>query len=257
MLRTRVIPCLQLIDESLVKTVKFGNHGYIGDPINTVRIFNELEVDELSFLDIRATAEKRQPNYKILAEIANECFMPLSYGGGVTDAEMAKKILSIGFEKIVINTAAYLNPKLVTQIANYSGNQSVVGSIDVKKNLFGKYQIFTHDGKNKQSKDPIQWAKELEDLGAGELLLTSMDRDGTWTGYDIEFLKRITTTINIPVIANGGAGSIEDICKVVSYSKVSAVALGSMVVYQAQGMGVLVNFPDREILQIRMSENIS
>jgi len=249
MLRTRVIPCLQLIDESLVKTVKFGNHGYIGDPINTVRIFNELEVDELCFLDIRATVEKRQPNYKILAEIANECFMPLSYGGGVTDAEMAKKILSIGFEKIVINTAAYTNPKLVTQIANYSGNQSVVGSIDVKKNLFGKYQTFTHDGKTKQTKDPVQWAKELEDLGAGELLLTSMDRDGTWTGYDIEFLKRITTTINIPVIANGGAGSIEDICKVVSYAKVSAVALGSMVVYQQKDLGVLVNFPDKEKLK--------
>jgi cyclase len=243
MLRTRVIPCLQLIDESLVKTVKFGNHGYIGDPINTVRIFNELEVDELCFLDIRATVEKRQPNYKILAEIANECFMPLSYGGGVTDAEMAKKILSIGFEKIVINTAAYLNPKLVTEIANYSGNQSVVGSIDVKKNLFGKYQIFTHDGTTKQIKDPVQWAKELEDLGAGELLVTSIDRDGTWSGYELDILKRITSVVTIPLIANGGAGSIQDISKAVSYSNVSAVALGSMVVYQQKGMGVLVNFP--------------
>jgi cyclase len=249
MLRTRVIPCLQLIDESLVKTVKFGNHGYIGDPINTVRIFNELEVDELCFLDIRATVEKRQPNYKILAEIANECFMPLSYGGGVTDAEMAKKILSIGFEKIVLNTAAYTNPKLVTQIANYSGNQSVVGSIDVKKNLFGKYQTFTHDGRTKQTIDPVQWAKELEDLGAGELLVTSMDRDGTWSGYELDILKRITSVVNIPVIANGGAGSIEDIGKVVSFSKVSAVALGSMVVYQQKDLGVLVNFPDRGELQ--------
>jgi cyclase len=243
MLRTRVIPCLQLIDESLVKTVKFGNHGYIGDPINTVRIFNELEVDELCFLDIRATFEKRQPNFKILAEIANECFMPLSYGGGVTDADMAKKILSIGFEKIVINTAAYTNPKLVTQIANYSGNQSVVGSIDIKKNLFGKYQTFTHDGKTKQTKDPVEWAKDLENLGAGELLVTSMDRDGTWSGYELDILKRITSVVNIPVIANGGAGCVEDIGKVVSISKVSAVALGSMVVYQQKGMGVLVNFP--------------
>lgn len=249
MLRTRVIPCLQLIDESLVKTVKFGNHGYIGDPINTVRIFNELEVDELCFLDIRATNEKRQPNFKILAEIANECFMPLSYGGGVTDADTAKKILSIGFEKIVINTAAYSNPKLVTAIANYSGNQSVVGSIDVKKNLFGKYQVFTNDGTTKQSKDPIQWAKELENLGAGELLLTSMDRDGTWKGYDLEILKRITSAVNIPVIANGGAGNTQHIGEVVNECNVSAVALGSMVVYQAEGLGVLVNFPDRGILQ--------
>ena len=243
MLRTRVIPCLQLIDESLVKTVKFGSHGYIGDPINTVRIFNELEVDELCFLDIRATNENREPNFKILAEIANECFMPLSYGGGVKDADTAKKILSIGFEKIILNTAAYCNPKLVTEIANYSGNQSVVGSIDVKKNIFGKFQIFTNDGTTKQSKDPVQWAKELEELGAGELLVTSMDRDGTWSGFELDILKRITSVVNIPVIANGGAGSIEDINKVVSYAKVSAVALGSLVVYQQKDMGVLVNFP--------------
>jgi cyclase len=250
MLRTRVIPCLQLIDESLVKTVKFRNHGYIGDPINTVRIFNELEVDELCFLDIRATVEKRQPNYKILAEIANECFMPLSYGGGVTNADMAKKILAIGFEKIVLNTAAYTNPKLVTQIANYSGNQSVVGSIDVKKNLFGKYQIFTHDGTTKQTKDPVLWAKELEDLGAGELLVTSMDRDGTWSGYELDILKKITSVVKIPVIANGGAGSIEHLGLAVKTAHASAVALGSMVVYQQKGMGVLVNFPDTEKLKI-------
>jgi cyclase len=254
MLRTRVIPCLQLIDESLVKTVKFGNHGYIGDPINTVRIFNELEVDELCFLDIRATTEKRQPNFKILAEIANECFMPLSYGGGVKDAETAKKILSIGFEKIVINTAAYTNPELITEIADYSGNQSVVGSIDIKKNLFGKYQVFTNDGTTKQSKDPLIWAKELEDLGAGELLLTSMDRDGTWKGYDTELLKRITSSVNIPVIANGGAGNIQHIGEVVQQANVSAVALGSLVVYQAEGLGVLVNFPDKQKLRSTLNQ---
>jgi len=141
MLRTRVIPCLQLIDDSLVKTVKFSKPDYIGDPINTVRIFNELEVDELCFLDIRATLENRPPNFKILSEIANECFMPLSYGGGVKDAETARKILSIGFEKIVLNTAAVENSLLVTEIANHSGNQSVIGSIDVKKNIWGKYQV--------------------------------------------------------------------------------------------------------------------
>lgn len=257
MLRTRVIPCLQLINESLVKTVKFGKHGYIGDPINTVRIFNELEVDELCFLDIRATIEKRQPNFKILAEIANECFMPLSYGGGVRDADTAKKILSIGFEKIVLNSAAYSNTKLVTEIANYSGNQSVVGSIDVKKNLFGKYQLYTHDGTSKQSKDPIEWAKEMEDLGAGELLVTSMDRDGTWKGYDKDFLKKITDVVNIPVIANGGAGNIYHIGEVVHECNVSAVALGSMVVYQAQGLGVLVNFPDREKIEKCLSNSNS
>jgi imidazole glycerol-phosphate synthase subunit HisF len=249
MLRTRVIPCLQLIDESLVKTVKFDNHGYIGDPINTVRIFNELEVDELCFLDIRATKDNREPNFKILAEIANECFMPLSYGGGVKDADTAKRILSIGFEKIVLNTAAYDNHNLVTEIANHSGNQSVIGSIDVKKNIFGKYQVYTNDGTIKRELDPIAWAKQLESLGAGELLLTSMDRDGTWKGYDIELLKSITESVNIPVIANGGAGNVQHISEVVKKSNVSAVALGSMVVYQAQGLGVLVNFPDKEMLK--------
>lgn len=249
MLRTRVIPCLQLIDESLVKTVKFGDHGYIGDPINTVRIFNELEVDELCFLDIRATKENRTPNLKILAEIANECFMPLSYGGGVRDADTAKKILSIGFEKIILNTAAYDNNALVTEIANHSGNQSVIGSIDVKKNMFGKYQVYTNDGTKKREMDPIKWAQKLEELGAGELLVTSMDRDGTWKGYDEEFLLSITKAVTIPVIANGGAGNIEHIANVVKKSQVSAVALGSMVVYQAQGLGVLVNFPDKNLLE--------
>jgi cyclase len=249
MLRTRVIPCLQLIDESLVKTVKFGNHGYIGDPINTVRIFNELEVDELCFLDIRATIEKRKPNFKILAEIANECFMPLSYGGGVSDADTAKQILSIGFEKIVLNSAAYSYPELVKEIANYSGNQSVVGSIDVKKNIWGKYNIYSHDGTKKQDIEPIEWAKRLEDLGAGELLVTSIDRDGTWSGFDIEIMKKIADAVKIPVIANGGAGNIDHIEEIIKKSSISAVALGSMVVYQSKGYGVLVNFPDKTELK--------
>lgn len=249
MLRTRVIPCLQLIDESLVKTVKFGNHGYIGDPINTVRIFNELEVDELCFLDIRATLEKRPPNFEVLHQIADECFMPLSFGGGVRDAETAKKILSIGFEKIVLNTAAFENKKLVSEIANHSGNQSLIGSIDVKKNIWGKYQVYICDGTKKIDMDPIEWAQELETLGVGELLVTSMDNDGTWKGFDIEIISKIANSVRIPVIANGGAGNISHIEDAVKNSKVSAVALGSMVVYQAKGLGVLVNFPDRKKLE--------
>lgn len=245
MLRTRVIPCLQLIDDALVKTVKFTRYNYIGDPINTVRIFNELEVDELCFLDIRATIENRQPNFKILEEIANECFMPLSYGGGVKDAEMARKILSIGFEKIVINTAAAETPNIIADIAKHSGNQSIIGSIDVKRNLWGKYQIYTHDGTKKLNEDPVNYARRLEDLGIGELLITSMDQDGTWQGYDLEIIERINQAVGVPVIANGGAGSIADIGEVVKKSGVSGVGLGSMVVFQKKGLGVLVNFPDR------------
>jgi cyclase len=248
MLRTRVIPCLQLINDSLVKTVKFGKYGYIGDPINTVRIFNELEVDELCFLDIRATLENRQPNFRILHEIADECFMPLSYGGGVRDADTARKILSIGFEKIILNSAAYNNPNLISEIANYSGSQSVVISIDVKKNIFGKYQVFICDGTKKVSIDPIEYALKTEKLGAGELLITSMDKDGTWLGFDLDILDKISNAVNIPVIASGGAGNINHIFDVINNTKVSAVALGSMLVYQGNGLGVLVNFPDKNQL---------
>lgn len=248
MLSTRVIPCLQLIDQSLVKTVKFGKHGYIGDPINTVRIFNELEVDELCFLDIRATIQKRPVNFKILQEISNECFMPLSYGGGIRDFETAKKILSIGFEKVVINTYAIEKPEFITQLAEHFGNQSVIGSIDVNKNVWGNYHVYSHDGTKKTKLDPIEWAVELENIGAGELLITSMDRDGTWKGYDIDLIKMITDEVNVPVIANGGAGCIVDIGEVVKEGRASAVALGSMVVYQQKNMGVLVNFPDKKEL---------
>lgn len=249
MLRTRIIPCLQLIDDSLVKTVKFGNHGYIGDPINTVRIFNELEVDELCFLDIRATLQSREPNFRILSEIANECFMPLSYGGGVKSVKTAQKILNIGFEKIVINTIAFENPDFITEMSEQVGSQSVIVSIDVKKNLFGSYSVYIKDGTQKIKMDLVEYAQLIEDKGAGEILLTSMNQEGTWSGYDIDITKQISDAVNIPVIAQGGAGSIHDVVEVVKKGCASAAALGSMVVYQQKGMGVLVNFPFKEKLE--------
>lgn len=249
MLKTRIIPCLQLINESLVKTIKFDKYGYIGDYINTVRIFNELEVDELCFLDIRATKENREPNIKILHEIADECFMPLSYGGGINNFETAKQILSIGFEKIIVNTAAAKNPQLITTISTHFGAQAVVASIDVKKNMWGKYHVFVNDGTEKLNVTVEDWAKELEELGAGEILLTSMDRDGTWSGFDIDITKKVADSVGIPVIANGGAGNIDHIADVIKNGMASAVALGSMLVYQKKGMGVLVNFPDKESLE--------
>lgn len=253
MLKTRIIPCLQLINGSLVKTVKFDKYGYIGDSINTVRIFNELEVDELCFLDIRASKEKRKPDIELLHHIADECFMPLSYGGGIDNLESAKQILSIGFEKIVVNTAAAKNPELITRLSEHFGTQAVVASIDVKKNLWGKYHVYVNDGTEKLAIDVVEWANELERLGAGEILLTSMDREGTWSGFDIDITKKIASAVGIPVIANGGAGTIEHIEEVVKKGKASAVALGSMLVYQKREMGVLVNFPDRE----KLSELIS
>ena len=249
MLKTRVIPCLQLIGDSLVKTVKFKNPSYIGDPINTVRIFNELEVDELCFLDIRASLQNRQPNLDILRQISNECFMPLSYGGAIKDFETAKKILSIGFEKLVLNTQAYHQLELLTQLSRHFGTQAVIASIDAKKNIWGKYQVYVNDGTQKIDNDVIEWAEALESAGAGEILITSIERDGTWSGFDIELTKKVADAVSVPVIANGGAGSLEHIGEVVRKGNASAACLGSMVVYQQKGMGVLVNFPDKKNLK--------
>jgi cyclase len=253
MLQKRIIPALLLRDRALVKTVKFDKYGYIGDPINTVRIFNELEVDELIFLDILASRLNTKPDFKILKEIADECFMPLSYGGGIRNLEDMKTIFGIGFEKIAINTHAMENPGFITDAADKFGNQSIIGSIDIKKNLLGKYDVFVIDGTKKIKKNPVEWAVELEKLGAGELLITSIDRDGTWNGYDTEIIHKITSNVNIPVIANGGAGKVEHIYEVIKSGGASAVALGSMVVYQAKDMGVLVNFPDTKELMEALS----
>ncbi|MFY7790996.1 MAG: AglZ/HisF2 family acetamidino modification protein [Polynucleobacter sp.] len=248
MLRTRVIPALLLRDESLVKTLGFGKFTYVGDPANTVRIFNELEVDELLFLDITASHDNRSPNLKVLSDIANECFMPLGYGGGIKSLDQAKAIFDIGFEKVVINTHAAENPTLISEIACHFGSQAVVASIDVKRGLFGGQTVRTQGGRRNTSFHPVEWAMEVEKLGAGEILLTSIDREGTWDGFDLDLVKRVTDAVSIPVIAHGGAGAVEHIGQVVKQANASAVALGSMVVFQKKGMGVLVNFPEKNML---------
>jgi len=244
MLRTRVIPTLLLRNESLVKTVQFGKFTYVGDPANTVRIFNELEVDELLFLDITASRENRSPNLKVLSDIANECFMPLGYGGGIRNLEHAKQVFGIGFEKVAINTHAYERLEVIGEIAGLYGSQAVIASIDVKAGLFGNQTVRTLGGRRDTKCDPVEWAQEVERAGAGEILLTSVDREGTWDGFDHELVQRVVGSVSIPVIAHGGAGCVEDIGKVVKQAGASAVALGSMVVFQKKGMGVLVNFPD-------------
>ena len=244
MLRTRVIPALLLRDESLVKTVRFGKFTYVGDPCNTVRIFNELEVDELVFLDITATTDGRSPNLALLADIANECFMPLGYGGGIRRFEDAQAILKLGFEKVVVNTAAVDNPGLVTELADHFGRQAVIVSIDVKRDLLGHPRVRTRAGTQATGRDPVEWAREAERLGAGEILLTSIDREGTWDGFDIGLVKSVTDAVGVPVIAHGGAGSLAHIGAVVREAAASAVALGSLVVFQKKDMGVLVSFPE-------------
>ena len=248
MVRKRIIPCLLLQSESLVKTIRFNNPSYIGDAVNTVRIFNELEVDELILLDIKATSTKSAPNFEILKNIASECFMPLAYGGGINSIEQIEQIFKIGFEKVILNTAALKNPKLISDASNVFGNQAIVVAIDSKRNLFGNHKVYGKNGKIKFDIDPISWAKKAEDLGAGELIYTSIEREGTWSGYDISTLKKISDNVNIPIIANGGAGSISHLNEAIELTEVSAVAIGSMVVYQQKGMGILINFPDRNKL---------
>ncbi|WP_348655457.1 AglZ/HisF2 family acetamidino modification protein [uncultured Roseivirga sp.] len=253
MLRTRIIPCLQLLDQNLVKTIQFKRPSYIGDFANTARIFNELEVDELCLLGIRNTRNKTTPDFKVLKQVANECFMPLSYGGGIQDFETAKRILAMGFEKVVLNSASFRNPQLITKISEYFGSQSLIVSIDVKKGLFGRERVYSCSGTRTERYSALEWAKSVEEKGAGEILLTSINQEGTWEGFDIGLVSRIANAVNIPVIAHGGAGSIKDISAAVKDAKASAVALGSMVVYQKKGMGVLVNFPDRTELKKYLS----
>lgn len=249
MLRTRIIPILLLRNESLVKTERFGRFQYIGDPCNTVRIFNELEVDELAFVDITASREGRSPNLSVLADIADECFMPLSYGGGIRSFEHAQSVFQIGFEKVILNSHAQANPKLITDIARAYGSQAVVVSIDVRRNMFGNHKVATYGGKKRTRRCPVEWAKEAEECGAGEVLLTSIDREGTWQGLDNDLIASVTREVSIPVIAQGGAGTVGHIADAVKIGGASAVALGSMVVFQKKGMGVLVNFPDARSLR--------
>lgn len=254
MLRPRVIPTLLLRDESLVKTVRFGAFSYIGDPTNTVRIFNELEVDELMFLDITATPQGRGPNIDLLAQIADECFMPLGYGGGVRSTDQAREILGIGFEKIVVNSHAVEDPALISRLAEQFGSQAVIVSIDVRRNGSGRSTVWTHSGTKNAGLEPVEWAREAERRGAGEILLTSIDREGTWSGYDLELVRSVSDALSVPLIANGGAATVDDIRQVVRLGGASAAAVGSMVVYQRQGMGVLVNFPAPEELAQAVGE---
>jgi cyclase len=254
-MEARVIPVLLLKNESLVKTTKFKQFRYIGDPCNTLRIFNELEVDELLILDIAATKEKKDPNYNLLKDIATECFMPLSYGGAIRSIEQARKIFNIGFEKICINSVAFDDINIVSAISEEFGAQAVIASIDYKKHFWGTYEVVKGYNQQFTGWDVVDWAKTLSDAGVGEILLTSIDREGTWDGYDLDMLKRVTSVLNIPVIAHGGCGKLEDIHVAVHQGGASAVAVGSMVVYQKKGMGVLVNYPDKKKLSRLLKKN--
>ena len=245
MLQKRIIPCLLLREGSLVKTIKFKKNNYIGSPVNTIRIFNELEVDELILLDILASRSNQSPDFKLIEEVAGECFMPLTYGGGIKTEAEVKKILSIGVEKVSINTSAVKNPSLIKNLVKTFGSQCIVGSIDIKKNFFGKNHIVINAGRENIKIDPIDWALKLERLGVGELLVTSINNDGTWKGYELDLIRKISKKVSIPVIANGGAGSLKHIKDIFKDTNCSAAAVSSLVLYQKKGMGVLINFPSK------------
>ncbi len=252
MLQTRVMPCLLLRRRGLVKTVRFRDPQYVGDPINTVRIFNEKEVDELIFLDIRATLDAQPPQFELLGEIADECFMPFTYGGGLRTLVDIERVLKRGAEKVALNTIAHEDPELVRAAARRFGSQSIVASIDASRGALGRYRVLTRGGSAKTGEDPVACARRMEDLGAGEILLTAIDRDGTMEGYDLELTSRVTQAIHLPVIACGGAGKVGDFVQAVREAGASAVAAGSMVVYQGRNRAVLVNFPEKRELKLAL-----
>lgn len=251
MLDTRVIPTLLLKGSGLVKTTKFKKPVYIGDPINAIKIFNSKEVDELIVLDITASSEGRPPAFETIREITDECFMPLSYGGGIRTVEHIRAILKAGIEKVVLNTAALSDPLLVTRAADEFGRQAIICSIDVKKSLLGGYSVFSASGAKIVDKDPVAYARRLEDLGAGEIYLTSVDREGTMSGYDLGLVKSVSGAVSVPVIASGGAGSIDDFVAARD-AGASAVSAGAMFVFQGPHRAVLITYPGRSELEARL-----
>jgi cyclase len=245
MLATRVIPCLLLKGKGLVKTIKFKDPKYIGDPINAIKIFNDKEVDELVFLDITATIEKKGPDFKLISEIASECFMPLGYGGGITTIQQIEKLFNIGIEKVILNSSTFTSINLLTEATKIFGSQSVVASIDVKKHWLTKKQtVYTQSGKFNTAISPVEYAKKMEQAGAGEIIINSIDQDGTMEGYDLDLIKMVSAQVNIPVVALGGAGSLQDFKSAID-AGASAVAAGSFFVFQKMHRAVLITYPSQ------------
>ncbi|MBV4501032.1 AglZ/HisF2 family acetamidino modification protein [Pseudomonas shirazensis] len=243
MLRKRIIPCLLLKDRGLVKTVKFKDPKYVGDPINAIRIFNEKEVDELILLDIEASMLKQEPNYQLIAEVAGECFMPICYGGGIRTLAHADKLFGLGVEKISINAAALADISIITDIAKKYGSQSVVGSIDCRKGFFGGYSVYAASGASNTKRSPVEWAQTLESAGIGEILLTSIDQDGTQRGFDAGLIDSVVKGVHVPVIACGGAGAVSDLTDLFDQTGVSAAAAGSLFVFHGKHRAVLISYP--------------
>lgn len=247
MLVPRIIPVLLLRNRGLVKSIKFKDYQYVGDPINAVKIFNEKEVDEICLLDIEASKQGREPDYRLIEEIGSEAFIPFSYGGGVKSIEQAKKILKLGAEKIVLNSILYTHSDLIRKLSDHCGSQSVVASIDVKKNFWGDYGIFDHIKQVTRQLDIVNTIKNFMSQGVGEIFLNSVDNDGKMQGLDTRLISQISKSVNIPVIACGGVGSIAHVKEGVN-AGADAIAAGSLFVFHGKHKAVLVNYPEREKL---------
>lgn len=255
MIRPRIIPCLLLKNQGLVKTVKFKNPTYLGDPINIVRIFNDKAADELFFLDITATAERKGPPWELLKEVADEAFVPFGYGGGIRRIEDVRNLIALGLEKVAVNSYALERPAFISECSAEIGAQSVVAAIDVKRNWLGRYEVWNHASGKSAGKDPAQWAQQLEQLGAGELLLNSVDRDGCMQGYDLELIRSISKAVTIPVTACGGAGSVHHLQQAIT-AGASAAAAGSMFVFNGPHRAVLISYPSETRLETRQREGL-
>ena len=253
MLRPRIIPVLLIHNKGLIKTVNFNKDKgkYVGDPINAVKIFNEKEADELIVLDIDATVEGKEPDYALIEKLANESRMPLCYGGGIKNKSQAEKIFSLGVEKIAISSAVIENPNIIKEIADAVGKQSVVVVLDIKKRLFGGYEIYTHNANKKHKLKLDEFIRKIQELGAGEIVLNSIDNDGVMKGYDIKLVEKLKPLINVPLTILGGAGSLEDIKKLIDKFGIIGGAAGSLFVFKGKYKAVLINYPnweEREIL---------
>lgn len=247
MLRPRIIPCLLVHNTGLVKTIKFGDPKYVGDPINAVKIFNEKEVDELIVMDIDASVQKKEPDYTMIRNLAVECRMPFCYGGGIKTIEQVEKIISLGVEKVAISSEAIKNPKFVAQASGVVGSQSIVVVMDVQKSkFFGKYELKTHNAQIKTGINPVDFARVMEDMGAGEVVINSIDNDGVMNGYDYELVRKVRQTINLPITVLGGAGSLKDIGALIYEHGIIGAAAGSLFVFKGKYRAVLINYPGRE-----------
>ncbi|PIE24850.1 MAG: imidazole glycerol phosphate synthase subunit HisF [Neptuniibacter caesariensis] len=249
MLRSRIIPCLLVQDGGLVKTQKFKDAKYVGDPINAVKIFNEKEADELMVLDIDASVKGVEPDFALIKKLAAECRMPLCYGGGITRSEQASKIIDMGVEKVAVSAAAIKNPDLLTEISAAVGKQSVVAVLDIRKKkiLFSRaFEICTHNATRAVKQDPIELAKKLQNAGAGEIVINFVDYDGMMQGYDIDYAREFKSALSVPVTFLGGAGSLEHIQNLITHLGIVGAAAGSLFVFKGKYRAVLINYPTQQ-----------